>query len=120
MSNQSLQGKRVLITQADVFMGPVLCEVFARRGATVIASTESLVGVDAPAAVVRAAGQVDVLVANLALPAPTTAAAEVSEEEWDEVFAALVHPLSRLFRAVLPAMIARRAGKILVMGSASA
>lgn len=120
MSNPSLQGKRVLITQADVFMGPVLCEVFARHGATVIASTESLVGVGAPAAVVAAAGQVDVLVANLALPAPTTAAAEVSDEEWDAVFAALVHPLSRLFRAVLPAMVERRAGKILVMGSASA
>jgi NADP-dependent 3-hydroxy acid dehydrogenase YdfG len=29
-----------------------------------------------------------------------------------------VNPLPRLFRAVLPAMIARRSGKILVMGSA--
>ena len=120
MSNQSFLGKRVLITQADVFMGPVLCEVFARHGATVIASTESLVGVGAAAAVVAAAGQVDVLVANLAIPAPATAAVEVLEAEWDEVFAALVHPLARLFRAVLPPMIARRAGKILVMGSASA
>ena len=31
----------------------------------------------------------------------------------------MVHPLHRLFRAVLPQMIERRAGKILVMGSAS-
>jgi len=36
------------------------------------------------------------------------------------VFAALVDPLPRLVRAALPAMIARRAGRILVMGSASA
>lgn len=120
MSTQNLFGKRVLITHADLFMGPVLCEVFARHGATVIASTDSLVNADAPAAIVAAAGHVDVLVANLAIPAPTTAATEVSEEEWNDTFAVLVHPLSRLVRAVLPPMVARRAGKILVMGSASA
>jgi 2-keto-3-deoxy-L-fuconate dehydrogenase len=120
MSNQSLLGKRVLITQADMFMGPVLCEVFARHGATVIANTDSLISADAPAAAVAQAGQVDVLIANLAIPAPTTPATEVSEEEWRDTFAALVDPLARLFRAVLPAMIERRAGKILVMGSASA
>ncbi len=120
MSNQILLGKRVLVTQADMFMGPVLCEVFAKHGATVIASTESLVNAGAPTAIVAAAGQVDVLIANLAISAPTTAAAQVSEEEWNDTFAALVQPLSRLFRAVLPSMIERRAVKILVMGSASA
>lgn len=120
MSNQILLGKRVLVTQADMFMGPVLCEVFAKHGATVIASTESLVNAGAPTAIVAAAGQVDVLIANLAISAPATAAAQVSEEEWNDTFAALVQPLSRLFRAVLPSMIERRAGKILVMGSASA
>lgn len=120
MTNQILSGKRVLVTDADAFMGPVLCDVFASRGATVIPSTECLVGADAPAAVIAAAGHVDVLVANLAIPAPATAATEVSDDEWNEVFTALVNPLPRLFRAVLPAMIARRSGKILVMGSASA
>ena len=120
MQHQSLQGKRVLITQADAFMGPVLCEVFAAHGAAVVASTEPLLSAGAPAAVVAAAGRVDVLVVNLAIPAPTTDATQVSEKEWNDVFAALVHPLPRLFKAVLPSMIERRAGKILVMGSASA
>ena len=120
MSNQILLGKRVLITHADAFMGPVLCEVFASHGATVIPSTDPLRSADAVGAVVAAAGHVDILVANLAMPAPTTAATEVTDEEWNDTFAALVHPLPRLFRAVLPAMIERRAGKILVMGSASA
>jgi 2-keto-3-deoxy-L-fuconate dehydrogenase len=120
MSNQALLGKRALITHADAFMGPVLCEVFARHGATVIASTDPLLSADAPAAVVAGAGRLDILVANLAIQAPATAATEVSDEEWNSTFAALVHPLPRLFRAVLPAMIERRAGKILVMGSASA
>lgn len=117
---QTLGGKRILVTQAGEFMGPVLCEVLAEHGAEVIASTEALVEAEAAERVVRAAGRVDVLVANLALGAPSTPAIEVSESEWREVFAALVDPLPRLVRAVAPDMIARRAGKVLVMGSASA
>lgn len=120
MSSPNLQGKRALITQADVFMGPVLCEVFRQQGATVIADTDALHDPAAPAAIVAAAQPLDILVANLAIPAPATPAVEASEAEWRNTFAALVDPLPRLFQAVLPAMIQRRAGKILVMGSASA
>ena len=101
-------------------MGPALCEVLAQNGAIVIASTAALTEVEAAAAVVDAAGMVDVLVVNLAISAPTSLATEVSESEWRDTFAALVDPLPRLFRAVLPQMIARRSGKILVIGSASA
>jgi len=120
VSNQILLGKRVLITHADAFMGPVLCEVFANHGATVIPSTDHLLSTDALVALVAEAGHLDILIANLAIPAPTTVATEVSDKEWKDTFDALVHPLLRLFRAGLPAMIKRRAGKILVMGSASA
>jgi 2-keto-3-deoxy-L-fuconate dehydrogenase len=120
MNQPVLRGKHVLVTHADQFMGPVLCEVLAEHGAIVIASTEPLRDPDEPTAVVANAGHVDVLVASLAIPAPSTAAVEVTEAEWREVFAAIVDPLPRLFRAVLPAMIARRAGKILVLGSSSA
>ena len=77
-------------------------------------------GPDAAARVVAEAGGVDVLVANLALRAPDTPAADVGDDEWARVFAALVDPLPRLVRAVLPQMVARRAGKVLVIGSASA
>jgi 2-keto-3-deoxy-L-fuconate dehydrogenase len=115
-----LTGKRVLITQATEFMGPVLCEVFAEQGAEVVASAEDLADADAAARVVRDAGRIDILVANLAIRAPSTAAIDVTEVEWRQVFAALVDPLPRLVAAAAPAMIARRAGKILVMGSASA
>jgi len=115
-----LHGKRILITQAGEFMGPTLCEVLAAQGATVIASHESLAPPEAAARVVAEAGAIDVLIANLALAAPTTWATEVDEPEWREAFATLVDPLPRLAKAVLPQMIERRAGKILVMGSASA
>lgn len=116
----ALTGKRVLITQSREFMGPALCEVFAEQGADVVASAEPLVDADMPERVVRGAGRIDVLVANLALQAPSTPAVDVTEAEWRQVFAAMVDPLPRLVAAAAPGMIARRAGKILVMGSASA
>ena len=118
--NGSLAGRRVLVTQSTEFMGPALCEVLADHGADVVASPEPLAEPSAASRVVREAGRVDVLVANLSFPAPSTPAAEVTDAEWREVFAALVDPLPRLFAAVLPQMSARRAGKLLVMGSASA
>jgi 2-keto-3-deoxy-L-fuconate dehydrogenase len=116
----ALVGKRVLITQSTEFMGPMLCEVFAAQGATVTASQEPLSQPDAAERVVREAGTIDVLVINLAFIAPTTPATDVSEDEWRQAFAALVDPLPRLVRAAVPAMVERRAGKVLVIGSASA
>lgn len=116
----SLTGLRVLITQADAFMGPALCEVFAEQGATVIASTADLTAPGAAAQVVREAGHIDALVANLALEAPSTPAVQVGDDEWRRVFEVLVDPLPRLLQAAAPDMIARRSGKFLVMGSASA
>jgi 2-keto-3-deoxy-L-fuconate dehydrogenase len=119
-TDRLLAAKRVLITQADAFMGPMLCEVFAEHGALVIADPRPLFDPAAPAAVIDGAGRVDILVANLAVPAPDSQATEASDDEWRNTFAAIVDPLPRLCRAVLPQMIERRQGKILVMGSASA
>ena len=120
MATDALQGKRIVITQADDFMGPALCGVCAEQGAEVIADSRSLVDPEMPASIVAEAGEIDILIANLAVPAPATPLVDVPDSEWRQVFAALVDPLPRLFRAVLPQMIERRAGKILVMGSAVA
>lgn len=116
----SLRGKRVLVTQAREFMGPALCSVLAEAGADVVADESSLIDPATPAAIVHKAGRVDVLVANLALVAPSTPAVDASDDEWQAVFRGLVDPLPRLVRAVLPQMIERGSGKILVIGSASA
>jgi NAD(P)-dependent dehydrogenase (short-subunit alcohol dehydrogenase family) len=115
-----LDGLRLLVTQSQDFMGPVLCDVFAECGGTVIADPRPLTDAGTIADMVASAGRVDVLVANLAVPAPSTPAAQVTDEEWRNVFAHLVDPLPQLARAVLPQMVERRSGKILVLGSASA
>lgn len=120
MTETLLQDKRILVTQADAFMGPDLCRVLSQHGARVTESTGSLRAPHRPGEVAIEAGEIDVLVVNLAVEAPSTAATEVEDPEWQEVFSALVDPLPRLCRAVLPAMIERGRGKILLMGSAAA
>ena len=116
----ALTGKRILITQATEFMGPTLCTVFAEQGADVVQSNADLSAADAVEEVLRNAGSFDVLVANLSILAPSTPASDVGEAEWKSVFAALVDPLTRLTRAILPIFASRGGGKILVVGSASA
>lgn len=116
----ALTGKRILITQATEFMGPTLCTVFAEQGADVVQSHADLSAAGAAEEVIQSAGAFDVLVANLSILAPSTPANDVGEEEWRSVFAALVDPLPRLTRAVLPIFASRGGGKILVVGSASA
>jgi NAD(P)-dependent dehydrogenase (short-subunit alcohol dehydrogenase family) len=120
MSDTRLDGKRILLTQADAWVGPTLIEVLGKLGATVLADKRVLIEPDLPAQLVREAGRVDVLIAHLGAPAPSTTAHEVGEEEWRSMFASMVDPLPRFAHAVLPQMMERRSGKILVMGSASA
>lgn len=120
MTALDLRGKRILVTQSETFMGPALCDVLVELGAEVIADARPLTDPDLPEAIVRAAGHIDVLVANLAIPAPSTPAIQVSDDEWRNAFAHMVDPLPRLVRAVLPQMMQRKSGKILLMGSASA
>jgi 2-keto-3-deoxy-L-fuconate dehydrogenase len=120
MKEISLSGKRVLITQADDFMGPALCKTFEAFGADVLADRTPLTLPGNPPRVVADNGHIDAMVLNLALPAPNTLAHQVERDEWDAVFAALVHPMQAMIKAVLPQMIERNSGKILLMGSAAA
>ena len=115
-----LTGKRVLVTQADDYMGPITLEVFAEQGAEVIADTSDLTDPARAAALIEETGHIDVLVANLAAPANLgIAAADMPEDTWQAMFDVMVHPLHRLTRAVLPQMVERQKGKILVYGSAT-
>jgi 2-keto-3-deoxy-L-fuconate dehydrogenase len=115
-----LSDKKILVTQANDFMGPALCHELRLCGAKVIADDRiPLEPLDAQA-IIDAAGPLNALVINLALPAPSTPVSQIEDSEWQAVFDVMVHPLPRLVRAAIPGMKAQGGGKIVVMGSASA
>ena len=120
MSPLDFSRKRVLITQSNEFMGPVLCDVFRELGATVLADSSALDNPSRPAELIQESGIVDILLLNLGVPAPTTPVSTIEEQEWRHVFSHMVDPMPRLFKAVLPQMLARGQGKIILIGSASA
>lgn len=120
MNPLNFSGKRVLITQAEHFMGPVLVEVFTELGATVLVDHGALDDPARPAQLIAECGVLDILLLNLGVAAPSTPAVDVEEDEWRLAFAHMVDPLPRLLKAVLPQMTARGQGKVLLMGSASA
>jgi NAD(P)-dependent dehydrogenase (short-subunit alcohol dehydrogenase family) len=120
-TGRRLAGRRVVVTQADDYMGPATVELFRAEGAEVLADTRDLTQPGACEALITAAGRVDVLVANLAAPNYSgIPATDIDDRAWAHVFDVMVHPLHRLTRAVLPQMTARRSGKIVVYGSAVA
>ncbi len=116
-----LAGKRVLVTQADDYMGPATLAVFAAEGAHMLPDTSDLTVPGACERLVADSGHVDVLIANLASPNFSgIRAVDLADDDWQTTFDMMVHPLHRLCRAVLPQMLERRAGKIVVYGSATA
>lgn len=116
-----LKGKRVIVTQADKFMGPETVAVFSEEGADVIADTRNLTEVGACEALIGEAGRVDVLIGNFASPSFSgLSVSDLSDDQFFTPFEMMVYPLHRLTRAVLPQMLDRKQGKIVVYGSASA
>jgi 2-keto-3-deoxy-L-fuconate dehydrogenase len=114
-----LAGRKVIITQADAFMGPALCDAFALENAVVHAFTGDPTYSRYCEDVLERCAQPDILVANLMVPNQRHDVTDIDDDEWRAAFDGMVHPLHRLVRAVLPQMIARRSGKIIVMGSAN-
>ena len=116
-----LLGKRVVVTQASAYMGPATVAVFEAEGATVLADDSPLDCADACRDVIARAGRVDILVANLASPNFSGIdVTDLDDADWRTPFTLLVNPLHFLTQAVLPQMIERHQGKVVVYGSATA
>ena len=114
-----LDGKRILITSCEDFMGAPITELFRAEGADVIADPSALRDPDEPAALVERAGEIDAMIANLDLPAYGARVRDIEDDPWLEGFDALVHPLMRLVRAAALGMIERGGGSIVMLGSSS-
>lgn len=112
-------GRRVVVTQCQDFMGPAITSAFELEGASVFADNRDLSRPSSATALIAEAGHVDILIVNLMLRNPRTSLLETTDELWEAQFEATVHPLHRIVRSVLPQMIQRRVGKIVVIGSAN-
>lgn len=111
--------KRVLVTQPSDYMGPAIVALFREEGAEVIADPRDPRAPGACEAMVAEAGELDVLVANLAHPPCATPVSEIVDEDFQALLDALVTPLMRLVRAVSKPMSARGHGKIVAVTSAA-
>jgi len=114
-----MSGKRVVVTQASAFMGMDIAKLFREEGADVLADDRDLKRPGSADTLIAEAGDIDVLVANLAAEQPRTSVLNTDDATFQSMYEAMVYPLHRLVRAVLPQMIERRRGKIVVVGSAS-
>ncbi|MDP9458707.1 MAG: SDR family oxidoreductase [Actinomycetota bacterium] len=97
-------------------------EVTAHGGRSLVVRTDvrDPDSTEAMAAQVEAElGGPDVLVANSGVAGPTAALWDVTPEQWDETHAVNVRGPFLCSRAVLPGMLRRRAGSIVIIGSMS-
>jgi NAD(P)-dependent dehydrogenase (short-subunit alcohol dehydrogenase family) len=137
-----LVDRRILVTHVTHWAGPEICAALAEEGATVAchdpafadparaadfvagrATLIPLAGTD-PAAIAAAAsdalGRIDVLVNNDAYPAIRAPLERAEPDDFRATIEALMVFPFAMARAVVPAMKARRSGKILFLTSASA
>jgi len=117
--SERLATKRILITSASTYMGPAIERLFTAEGADVLADEGALLGPEEPSELLDNAGEIDVLVANLDVPASNAKVVAIEDDDWLLGFDAMVHPLMRLVRAAAPGMIERGGGSIVAITSSS-
>ena len=118
-SQARLAEKRVLVTQADAYMGPAISELFREDGADVTLKTGAVPTGSNFEHYVADVGEIDVLIANLAHDPCNSAVADISDDDWSSLFDTLVSPLMHLVRHFGPKMAAAGHGKIVAVTSAA-
>jgi 2-keto-3-deoxy-L-fuconate dehydrogenase len=100
-------------------MGKAIREKFEELGIKVIVGPSLMHNEQDVNELVANAGDIDILVANLAEPSMTGPVQDIDNENWNLLFDSLVHPLMYLVRAVTPQMLKRKSGKIIAVTSAA-
>jgi NAD(P)-dependent dehydrogenase (short-subunit alcohol dehydrogenase family) len=143
MSDDGLQGKTVLVTGAGNGLGRAIALRLGAAGARVVLAARTVTALHAvgeevaarggepvvvptdvcdPGQVDRlaeAAGDVDLLVSNSGVAGPTARLWDVAPEDWDATLAVNVTGVYHVCRALMPGMVARRSGSVVVIGSAT-
>lgn len=114
-----LEGKRILVTSSETYMGPPVVELFGEEGAEVIADPSALIGAEEPDELMDRVGKIDVLIANLDMAAYGARVRDIEDEPWQAGFDTMVHPLMRLVRSVATPMIEAGGGSIVALTSSS-
>jgi NAD(P)-dependent dehydrogenase (short-subunit alcohol dehydrogenase family) len=140
-----LEGKTALVTGASQGLGKVIAVRFAHEGARVVLSARSSERLQETAAEIEAAGgsalvvpadlgrpadvdalahcveaevgALDVMVANSGIAGPTAELWNVTPEEWEETLRVNLTGTFLICRALLPSMISRGSGSVVVIGS---
>jgi NAD(P)-dependent dehydrogenase (short-subunit alcohol dehydrogenase family) len=138
-----LEGHTAVITGASQGVGKVIAARFAREGARVVLAARSRERLEETAAQIEAAGgtalvvpvdlrvaadverlaaevgAVDTIVANSGIAGPTKELWNVDPEEWEETIGVNLTGNFLLLRALLPAMVERGSGSVVVVGSST-
>jgi 2-keto-3-deoxy-L-fuconate dehydrogenase len=115
-----LEGKHIIVTDKDKYSGQGVVELFREEGGDVFATDRAFNSQTEADEFVREVGRVDILIANHAVEFEFIRAVDNDESEMERIFKGVFYPLHRMVRAVLPQMLERKRGKIVVTGSASA
>ena len=119
MQERTMTTRTALVTCVERYMGAAIQEKFESSGIVVITGKHPMTTQTEVENLVREAGEIDILVANLAEPPMTGPIQDIENDAWNKLFDALVHPLMYLVRAVAPQMIERKSGKIIAITSAA-
>jgi NAD(P)-dependent dehydrogenase (short-subunit alcohol dehydrogenase family) len=114
-----LLGKRAIVTDPTEYNGADIVALFREEGAEVFAESWDMTKPEMADEIVREVGHVDILIANLAYPHTYAPAHEKTDTDLEYAMQRIMYPLHRLTRAVLPQMLERQRGKIVVVGSAT-
>lgn len=142
---RQLEGRTALVTGASQGVGRVIAARLAREGATVVLAARSREGLEETAAAITASGGsavvaptdlrepadidalaelvtaelgvLDTIVCNSGIAGPTAELWKISPEEWDETMRVNVTGTFLVLRALLPAMVGRGSGSLVVIGS---